>query len=337
MRILNVLYQSDNNYAIYMGVSICSLLENNRCVDEINVFIIDDQISEENKMKLRSLVEQYHRNIKFVCTDIVMNNKDIIDAFTYTGMRKNTHSYLKLFVDKLLPEIEGKLLYIDCDTAVDGDVSGIIDLDMGQYAIGMVLDSLVIDSRCSVGMKDDDYYYNSGVILIDLDKWRERDYSARIVNHVKNIRVYGTVDQDILNMEFLNEIYTLPIDYNLQPIHLVYPYKVYSSVYKHKETYYTEEEVDRAVKAPKIIHYLRYMGESPWNEGNVHPGTIFFDKYILKTPWKDYKKKRKNNTFIFKIEKAMYKYLPQKIFLVIFYYVHERMIIKSNRCKVSDR
>lgn len=331
MQELNVLYQSDDNYAIYLGVSICSLLENNKKVNQISIYIIDDGISDLRKNQIRQMIESYERQVFFVEIDNVINDEDILNAFSYTGMRKNTHSYLKLFVDKLLPELQGRIVYIDCDTAVTGNIEQLLSIDMGQCAIGMVLDSLVTDSRCSVGMKADDNYYNSGVILIDLDKWREKKYSQRIVNHVNNVRVYGTVDQDILNMEFLHEIYTLPVEYNLQPIHLVYPYKVYSKVYKHKEKYYSEKEVNEAVKNPKIIHYLRYIGESPWHEGNVHPGVVYFDQYLLISPWKDYKKKKKKKSMVFKIEKAMYKCLPSKLFLRIFYHIHERMIIKSNR------
>lgn len=331
MSTYNVLYQSDDNYAVFMGVSICSLLENNKKAEEINIYVIDDAISDGRKSELKQMVERYGRQLFFISSDVILEDRDIVSAFSYTGMRKNTHSYLKLFADRLMPEVHGRLLYIDCDTAVTGNIEGLFETDMDRYAIGMVLDSLVMDSRCSVGMREDDNYYNSGVILLDLDRWRERNYAQRIINHVKNVRVYGTVDQDILNMEFLHEIYTLPISYNLQPIHLVYPYKIYSAVYKHKEKYYSEQEIAEAVEQPKIVHYLRYIGESPWNEGNVHPGTIYFDRYLSMSPWSNYEKQKKKNSWIFAVEKAMYKLFPQKIFLRIFYRIHERMIEKSNR------
>lgn len=331
MSTYNILYQSDDNYAVFMGVSICSLLENNKKAEEINIYVIDDAISAGRKSELMQMAEEYERQLFFISPDSILEDRDIASAFSYTGMRKNTHSYLKLFADRLMPEVCGRLLYIDCDTAITGNIEELFDIDMGTYAIGMVLDSLVMDSRCSVGMRENDNYYNSGVILLDLDRWRERNYAQRIIDHVKYGRVYGTVDQDILNMEFLQEIYTLPISYNLQPIHLVYPYKTYSAVYKHKEKYYTEQEIAEAVEKPKIVHYLRYIGESPWNEGNVHPGTIYFDRYLSMSLWKNYKKEKKKNTWIFRIEKVMYKLIPRKVFLRIFYRVHERMIEKSNR------
>lgn len=337
MGVLNVLYQSDDNYAIFMGVSICSLLENNRAAEEINIYVIDDSISGDMKRQIEQMVGSYQRRVRFVPTESVLNNDAIRTAFAYTGMRKNTHSYLKLFVDMLLPDISGRIVYIDCDTAIEGDISPLAEMDMQGHGIGMVLDSLVTDGRCSVGMRADDNYYNSGVILIDLDVWRREHYAERIINHVQNVRTYGTVDQDILNMEFLHDIYTLPVAYNLQPMHLVYPYKMYAKVYRHKEPYYGEREIAEAVNAPKIIHYLRYVGTSPWHSNSVHPCEGIFDKYLALSPWKDYQKKPIKSGMLFKIERFLYTVLPKPIFLRIFYVVHERMITKSNQRKVLDR
>lgn len=333
MSTLQILYQSDDNYAIFMGVSICSLLENNKNIENIVVYVIDDGISEENISKLQCMVKKYDRKISFVTGQKVLENKEITDAFSYAGMRKNTHSYLKMFFDTLLPELTGYLLYIDCDTAITGSLSELTDLDMQDKVIGMVMDSLVINSKKTVGMQFDDRYYNSGVILIDVERWKKFHCAERILNHIKNVRTYGTVDQDVLNVVLKEEIFTLPIKYNLQPIHLEYSYNLYSKVYKHKETYYSKGEVEEAVKTPLVIHYLRYIGESPWNADNVHPGKVYFDKYLAMSPWADYTKKRANRGTIFIIEKFLYRVLPQSIFIRIFYIVHERMIIKSNVVK----
>ena len=330
---MNILYQSDDNYAVYMGVSICSLLENNKATDNIHIYIIDDGISEDNKLRIRNMTEKYKRRVSFISGESVLQDKEITDVFSYVGMRKNSHSYLKMFFEKLIPDVSGRLIYIDCDTAVDGDISQLEHFDMCHKTIGMVMDSLVIDSKKSVGLNKEDRYYNSGVILIDIDKWRERDCSKRIMEHIKNVRTYGTVDQDVLNIELKDEIVTLPIKYNLQPVHLVYPYKLYAKVFKHCEEYYTKSEIEEAVYSPAIIHYLRYIGESPWNADNVHPGTVYFDKYLELSPWSDYAKNRANRGMLFQIEKVLYKVLPQSIFIRIFYIVHERMINNSNKVK----
>ncbi len=328
---MNVLYQSDNNYAAYMGVSICSLFENNKESDRITVYIIDDGIDDTNKEKLNILAERYLREIVFVNGEILLEDQDIVKTFAYTKFRKNTHSYFKMFIDRLIPEFDGRVVYIDCDTLVKGDIRELETVDMQGKPIGMVQDSLVTSAKKSVGIRDEDRYYNSGVILIDVKRWKELGCSERILEHIRNVRTYGTVDQDVLNVELHDEILTLPVRYNLQPVHKDYTYKQYSRVYRHREPYYTKDEIDKALSDPGILHFLRYIGESPWHAGNVHPYTPDFDRYLAISPWKDMVKKPSNKGLLFKVEKAMYRLLPRQVFLWIFYFVHDMMLKRSNK------
>ena len=56
---LNIIYSSDNNYCIYMGVSILSVLENNKNFNSINIYIVENNINDVNKLKLKKIVESY--------------------------------------------------------------------------------------------------------------------------------------------------------------------------------------------------------------------------------------------------------------------------------------
>lgn len=334
MSTLNVLYQSDDNYAVFMGVSICSLLDSNQSADDIHIYVIDDSISLENKEKLTGMVHSYAGKITFLTGESISGREEIAAAFAYTGMRKNTHSYLKMFIDELVPELDDRIVYIDCDTAVTGDLTELMSIDMQGKTIGMVMDSLMT-TKCkkAIGIAEKDRYFNSGVILIDLAQWKKKQCSGRILSHIKNVRTYGTVDQDVLNVVLRDEILTLPIEYNLQPVHLDYPYRIYAGVYKHKEEYYKKEEIEKAVSAPKIVHYLRYLGEGAWNEGALHPCVRYFDHYLQMSPWKDYCKKPADKKWMFRMEQWMYRFLPKSFFLRIFTPVHEAAIVKSNRIK----
>ena len=68
MKILNVLYQTDDNYAPIAGVSMTSLFETNQHLDEIHVYMLDDGISQENLEKYRKLCVQYGRDIEIIDT-----------------------------------------------------------------------------------------------------------------------------------------------------------------------------------------------------------------------------------------------------------------------------
>ncbi|MBR6487119.1 MAG: glycosyltransferase family 8 protein, partial [Lachnospiraceae bacterium] len=315
----------------YMGVSICSLFENNSSSEGLIIYIIDDGIGEENKSRLLSMADKYSGSIVFLKGDAILADEDISRTFDYTRFRKNTHSYFKLFIDRLLPDLDDRLIYIDCDTVVEGDINELTRIDMQGAPVGMVQDSLVTSVKTSVGIDDRDRYYNSGVILIDMKRWKELNCSGRLFEHIRDVRTYGTVDQDVLNVVLHDEIVTLPVRYNLQPIHMDYTYSQYSRVYRHKEPYYSEGEIAAALKDPGILHFLRYVGESPWHKDNVHPYTPYFDRYLAMSPWKDLEKNPSGKGGIFKIENLMYRFMPKTCFLMIFYFIHNRMLKKSNR------
>ena len=56
---MNVLYSSDDNYAQHMGVSIYSLLRHNAEFENIRLYVIDNDISPENRDKLREMVSRF--------------------------------------------------------------------------------------------------------------------------------------------------------------------------------------------------------------------------------------------------------------------------------------
>lgn len=315
---LHVLYQSDNNYAPYMGVSILSLLENNTELEQIVIHIIDDHISEENKRKISQEIAEANREVRFIDAEQILKQEVLTDCFAYGGSRKNKHSFLKLLLDEFIPENVERLVYIDCDTLVMGSISELLSIDMGKNVIGMSLDSLVDWQKELIGLSREDDYYNSGVILVDMKNWKSRGCQKRILEHAQT-HSYGTVDQDLLNVEFRGEILRLPQKYNFQPHHLAYSNKAYFKCFHHPQNaYYTAAEIDEARNNIAIMHFFRYIGEQPWHKDNVHPCNSYFDAYLRKSLWKDYEKKKAKKGTIFVIEKILYKILPSVLFLRLF-------------------
>lgn len=325
-----IIYQSDDNYAPFMGVSIYSLFKNNIDVDDIVVFIIDDDISDNNKQKLLSLANEYKRTINFLSISPISDLAEAQEFAQYNGMRKNKHSYYKLFMAHILPKEIHRILYIDCDTLVVGTIQDLVNIEMGDNIVGMVLDSLVYKGKTSIGLNLSDCYYNSGVILINLDLWREKKCENMIVDTLKKHGQYGTVDQDVLNVALYNKICTLPMDYNVQPHHLDFSIKTYFRVFPQREDYYSVGEISKALSSPKIIHFFRYLGKSPWNTNNYHPDEKMFDSYLSCSPWKDYVKLDRALPLSNKIEVILYRILPKTVYFKLFIFFHERMIVASN-------
>ena len=331
MEKLNILYQSNDDYAPYLGVSLMSLLAANKSADEIDIYVIADSISKENIGKLTDLSGHYGRKlIIFDAAELQEKAKE--SGFTsYMGFRKNKMSYLKMFVEYVVPEEVRRLVYIDSDTLIRGELMPLMSIPMHGHPIGMVQDCLMGKCKHAIGIQKDEPYYNSGVILFDMEQWRKKRCLERIVDHASNVRIYGTVDQDFYNVVLKGDIEVLPPEYNLQGMYLAYKPERFDRIFKQDEAYYSTEEIARAKKSPAIIHFLRFMGEYPLSAGSIHPIQKLFDKYLDKSPWKGIEKKKSELSLTMKIERLLYRVLPQELFLRIFKIFHDRMILKAEK------
>lgn len=325
---LNILYQSDANMQYYMGVSIVSLLENNPD-ESINIYIIDIGIDSCFLDDLKKYTDGY--NVQLIIIDgNKLKKQPPVDRFpVYVGMRKNKSSYLKLFWDIAIKDEIDRLIYIDCDTIVEGSIRALTEIDLDGKMLGMVCDSLITDEVSAVGLSRNDKYYNSGVILFDAVKWKNANASERIVEHAKKHK-YGTVDQDLLNIEFKNEIACLPLEYNFQSIHLLIKPEVYCKEFK-RTNYYDMENIKKAAHNIKIVHFLKFVGQNPWDRRNVHPCKKIFEKYLNMSPWKGLEKKAGKSNMIYTIEKILYILLPRRLFIKIFHMAHSNKINNSNK------
>ena len=63
---MNVMYTCDDNYVWLMGISTISLFENNKTIEDLQVYLLGDNISQENKDKLKKIGDQYGRKIQVI-------------------------------------------------------------------------------------------------------------------------------------------------------------------------------------------------------------------------------------------------------------------------------
>lgn len=258
---MNILYASDDNYAYPMGVSITSLFENNKTASEINVFVLESCISNDNKQKLSALADSYNRNITLIDTTDIDTFLESIGAKQYYG----SHAcWYRCFLGRLLPSIVDRVLYVDCDTLFLSNIEGIFDVPPGDNkAIGMAEDFLIENYRKKcIGLTDKDTYYNSGVMLTDISRWNELRCEEKLLCAIKS---YGndfvSVDQDALNYAIHEHIMTLPQKYNYfaAPVEISAP-SVHS---KKRKSTLISSSVD-----PVIVHFIS-LYKRPWFEDSI--------------------------------------------------------------------
>ena len=324
---INVLYLSDNNYAVFLGVSITSLFENNRYIRKLTVYIIDDNISHNNKEILLSIGEKYNRSLIFLDISDGIRKLKKMGAPLYRG---SYTTYLKLFAFALLPDSIHRILFIDTDTVVVGDISGINDIQMAGNPISAVMDNLCAPDKKCLGYSKRDLWFNMGVMLVNVNLWKAMNCEQIMIDTMQKRCAYVAVDQNLLNIGLHGRISILNPAVNLTQHHQVYSYKHYIKLFP-QDFFYSEETLELAKQHPIIYHFERFIGESPWHKKNITVYSNEFDKYLLMTPWKDYKKRPANTSIVLKIEKVLYKILPHDLFLYLYAPAMNMYVRKLNK------
>jgi len=95
--------------------------------------------------------------------------------------------YFRCLIGTLLPRTLRRCIYLDGDTLVRGDLYDLWTTDLGGAVIGAALDYFLPRTEAAIapwrelGLDPDALYFNSGVMLIDLDAWRAADVGARVL------------------------------------------------------------------------------------------------------------------------------------------------------------
>ncbi|MCK0196768.1 glycosyltransferase family 8 protein [Ancylobacter sp. 6x-1] len=112
-------------------------------------------------------------------------------------------AYARVVMPMMLAQERGRLLYLDCDTVVNHPLDALETLGLGGHAFGAVEDAATPERRIArnrrVGLPDATPYFNSGVLLIDLDRWRAAGLTERVFAFAASRPDLPMMDQDALN------------------------------------------------------------------------------------------------------------------------------------------
>lgn len=321
----DILYQSDENYAPVLAVSIKSLITNNKKL-HFRIVIIDCGLKSESKKRLVKMVNGTHIKLLFVSQSKLEEKLSNSKIASYTGFRKNKKSYIKI----LYPYYENaarRILFIDCDTIIKGDIEPLLLMDLKGKTMAAVMDSTVDQNyKKLIGLSPNDPYYNSGVMVIDSDAWVKSGIYEKIQAQIDSGVKYNTVDQDYINMAVKGDCVTLDCRYNFQPFHLVYSASTYLAVFHKEGVYYSASELNEGRENIVILHFFRYLGLHPWDKKSLHPVESEYKKWIMRTPWATYKWKQPQISTAIRIERLLYILLPKCIFLRLFKLMHDKLL-----------
>lgn len=126
------------------------------------------------------------------------------------------------------------------------------------------------------------------------------------------------IEIDLLNVALKGYIGRLDARFNFQPVHVRYSVGLYLRYWKQKG-YYSKEELLEAKRQPVILHFFRFLGEFPWDTDSLHPYAEVFADYLAQSPWNDLQRKASvQKGAIFRIERFLYRILPDALFMPVF-------------------
>lgn len=281
---MNVVYSASELYAPLAGISLTSVLENNRWAEELNVYVMDNGIGAENKEKLISLTKRYGRSLCFCSLP-----RSLPDSGVGTG-RWNISTFGRLFEGSALPEPVGKVIHIDCDTVVDGSLEPLWGCDMAGKAVAGAVDCLSDRYKRMIGLSADDHYLNAGSIVLNLDLIRARGYEEKFLRYIRrHPETLTYADQEVLNAVIPErEKAVVPLRFNSYSILHYFTYEQLRRV-RRVNRFCSPEEYREAVEAPVVIHYTACFmeGTRPWIAGDGHPLRDRFEYYRSLSPWRD--------------------------------------------------
>ncbi len=309
---LSVAYAADNNYAMLAGISMISLFENNKECSEISVYILADKIEAYNREKLCAIGEIYKRHVCIVdVADMLLSlSEQGIKGYENATSTGKYTAFARLLIPYLFLEKE-RLIYLDCDTLVTGDISELNTVDMCGRPIGLAYDCCQNRYKKYINLDENRGYFNTGVMVFDTKLWIKEHCTERIAQHMRDVQSeYPLVDQDFINVVLGNEIYTLGMDYNFLSQYFLYDYDGLKKVYDLKESYFYEEKIFE--KDAKILHFCGQTFIRPWYINSRHPAKKIYDKYYGLSPWKDMKQKRFDWQLPYKVQYLLWRYFPKR-------------------------
>lgn len=273
---VNILLSTDDNYVMPTGILMTSICENTK--SEVTFYIMTNaDFKEESKSSLRRNIEKYNQKIVFIPVQ-----PSATTDFPFGRPDQPTHvsvaTYYRLLITKFLPESVDKIIYLDGDMIVMGDIAEYFNEDVEGYAVGAVIDQDMEENVREERLlyPKHEGYFNAGSLLINLKYWREHhvyEDFIKVMHEKADIIIFH--DQDVLNDVFHDKKKWLSPRYNIQTSFLIV-----------KKIQEYGDDMIKAIKNPMVIHFCM-RGSKPWMMRCDNPFTEVWRQYKKLSIWAD--------------------------------------------------
>lgn len=262
-----VVLSADNKYVPYVATLLKSIMGNANSAKNYDFVILNTNISEENKNRLRN---EYKGN-----TNLSIRFFDVSHLFNSYTLYTHSHFTVEIYFRLLMQDIMrnyDKVIYLDSDMIILDDVSKLYDVSLGDNYLAAVKD--VDSAGCFNGidpnrkeyhdkylkLADPYAYFNSGVLVFNLSEIRKNISTSQVMDLAVS-QSWLFPDQDVLNMLCAGKVSYLDMSWNV-----MMNWKDASSCRMdtaRRAPHWLFSAYTESRKAPKIVHYAGF--QKPWS------------------------------------------------------------------------
>ena len=240
-----------DSFSEHLGALLASIRKNNKH-QQIECYVVSDYLSLRNQQMIKNVVGSY-------CSVIFKIENDLRKLNFKVDKHANISNYFRIYLPSLLPSIVSKVIYLDVDTLVLSDLGKLWETDIQNFAIAAV--SSPNREREQILGIPPNHYFNSGVMLINLDYWRKNNITYLLSNFLsENENLIKFWDQDALSKILLNRV------------------KFIDEAWNYRGEYHKTKSIN-------ILHFAGM--HKPWSIHVKNNNTRLYFKYLLKTPYRN--------------------------------------------------
>ena len=262
--VIPIFFAIDDGYIPFLAVAIKSLIENASKEYEYIIKVLHTNVKEKNVRKIKKF-ETENVNIEFVNLSYYI--KKVQDKLYTRDYYTNT-TYFRMFLPELYPQYD-KVLYLDSDIVVLGDISQLYNTEIGTNLVAAAPDDIIQYNKVFqeyaekvVGVVKYQNYFNAGILLMNLDQLRKFNFQDKFLYLLGTVKFSVAQDQDYLNRLCKGRVTLINSQWDVMPV------------------------VNRKINKEdiKIIHYN--FAYKPWRFEDVQYKEYFWE-YARKTEFLD--------------------------------------------------
>ncbi len=273
-RQVHVLFCTDAQYLQHVAVCLTSLLVNNPHLF-FDIVIVGRATEQLDEQKLQRSIARFPNHLLHFRVFSAPSGRVLP---LNPGAHYTVDTWTRLWVAEFFPAAVERVLYLDGDIVVVGDISPLWNVDLGGALLGTVDIPGSQRGVGHLGLRPEDGYFNAGVLLIDLKQWRETRAMDTVLAYVDAYpeRMVRDVDQEALNACFHARRKRLDYKWNV----------VWSFYWDPAALPLSREAIEAVYQDARIIHFN--SSPKPWSYFCYHPRRAEYEKYLRMTEWRDF-------------------------------------------------